>query len=350
MTYLEIPQAPQTFDVVLSRPWWCTGAEMGVNAQGVAIGNEAVFTTGPDGPPALLGMDLVRLGLERAPTARAAVSVMVELLETHGQGGPCSAERLHFSYDNSFLVADQTEAFVLETAGRRWATEEVTTPVRAISNALTIPGFAEAHSRRIRTFVTGGASRRQRTEAQAEAATSLLGLFATLRDHGDAGVHWSPVNGSLHAPCVHAGGLIASSQTTASMVVDLAASGRGWATASAAPCTSIFKPFTVDRPMELGPAVTNRFDPASRWWQHERLHRRAMADLDGFLRHIDPERSALEASFVADQVDPATAWATADALEARWHEELPSAVVETRPAFVRHQAAELAAAAGLPAD
>ena len=51
-------------------------------------------------------MDLVRLALERAATAEEAVSVMVDLLERHGQGGPCSYERPEFTYDNSFLVAD----------------------------------------------------------------------------------------------------------------------------------------------------------------------------------------------------------------------------------------------------
>jgi len=47
--------------VVLSRPAWLWGAEMGANDQGVCVGNEAVWTREPvcDGE-ALLGMDLVR--------------------------------------------------------------------------------------------------------------------------------------------------------------------------------------------------------------------------------------------------------------------------------------------------
>ncbi len=46
-TYLQIPQAKQTFAVVLSKPRWMWGAEMGSNEQGVVIGNEAVWTTQP---------------------------------------------------------------------------------------------------------------------------------------------------------------------------------------------------------------------------------------------------------------------------------------------------------------
>ena len=62
-----------------------------------------------------------------APTnAEAAVGVVIELLERHGQGGSCSHERPKFTYHNSFLVADGATAFVLETAGRHWATEQVT--------------------------------------------------------------------------------------------------------------------------------------------------------------------------------------------------------------------------------
>lgn len=54
-------QVPSTHSVVLSKPVWMWGAEMGANDAGVVIGNEAVWTREPDdGPPALLGMDLVR--------------------------------------------------------------------------------------------------------------------------------------------------------------------------------------------------------------------------------------------------------------------------------------------------
>ena len=87
-TYIDIPQASETHAVLLSRPFWCWGAEMGANEHGVVIGNEAVFgTVPPSRMLALIGMDLLRLGLERGATAAEAVEVIVTLLEDHGQGG-----------------------------------------------------------------------------------------------------------------------------------------------------------------------------------------------------------------------------------------------------------------------
>src|SRR5512139_2745316 len=66
-TYLEIPQVDHTCEVLLGKPFWMWGAEMGANEHGVAIGNEAVFTKVPQMKgAALTGMDLLRLGLERA--------------------------------------------------------------------------------------------------------------------------------------------------------------------------------------------------------------------------------------------------------------------------------------------
>jgi secernin len=137
-TYIEIPQAAETYALVLSQPTWMWGAEMAVNDHGVVIGNEAVWTTAPLGPPALLGMDLVRLGAERGATAQHAVEVITELLETHGQGGGCGENDPGFQYHNSFLIADATEAWVLETADRHWAAERVTDGTRNISNQLSI--------------------------------------------------------------------------------------------------------------------------------------------------------------------------------------------------------------------
>ena len=62
-TYIEIDQAPKTQAVILSKPAWMWGAEMGANEAGVCIGNEAVWTklNGEDDfTERLLGMDLVR--------------------------------------------------------------------------------------------------------------------------------------------------------------------------------------------------------------------------------------------------------------------------------------------------
>ncbi|NWU88053.1 SCRN2 protein, partial [Onychorhynchus coronatus] len=126
-TYLEVEQAEHTHAVVLSRPAWLWGAEMGANEHGVCVGNEGVWTREPLGEDeALLGMDLVRLGLERGSSAREALEVMTALLERYGQGGSCKEEPVPFVYHNTFLLADRTEAWVLETAGRYWAAQRIT--------------------------------------------------------------------------------------------------------------------------------------------------------------------------------------------------------------------------------
>ncbi|KAH0499886.1 Secernin-3 [Microtus ochrogaster] len=136
-TYIEIDQVPETYAVVLSRPAWLWGAEMGANEHGVCIGNEAVWgREAISKEEALLGMDLVRLGLERADTAEKALDVIVDLLEKYGQGGNC-AEGEEFSYYNSFLIADRNEAWILETSGKYWAAEKVQ-GIRNISNQLSI--------------------------------------------------------------------------------------------------------------------------------------------------------------------------------------------------------------------
>lgn len=339
-TWIELPQVARTRAVLLSRPWWIWGAEMGANDAGVVIGNEAVFTDAHEVEPGLIGMDLLRLALERAGSAAEAVGVIVELLERHGQGGGCSHDHPRFSYDNSFLAVDPHEAIVLETAGRSWATETVTGTARSISNGLTIDGFAGAHRDRLRSTVAACDARRARTSAGAQAATGVADLAAVLRDHGEGAVpRYSPVNGAMSAPCMHAGGLVTSSQTTASWISDLRhGTVQHWATATAAPCTSLFKPVALDEPVDLGPRPSNVADPATLWWRHEDLHRAVARDPGALLARFVAERDRTEHEWFAAPPTSAEAFARADELEAQWLADVLGAREhDVRPLAVRSQ-------------
>ena len=336
-TWVLVPQVARTRAVLLSRPWWMWGAEMGANDRGVVIGNEAVFSRRHVGTPGLLGMDLLRLALERADDASSAVEVIVSLLERHGQGGSASRDHPGFSYDNSFLVADADGAVVVETAGRQWATEHVRTRGRSISNELTIPAFARAHSDRVRSWVAAGRRRRPLTTSAATNAGSVLDLFGALRQHdGGPDPTYSPWNGAMASPCMHAGGVVANSQTTGSWVSQLGDGPQHWVTATAAPCTSIFKPVSVDDPVDQGVLPTDQADDASRWWRHESLHRVAARDLGSLVARFSHERDAVERAWVQDPPASADAFVVADELEARWCADVAAAAApDRRPPLTR---------------
>nr|XP_019596239.1 PREDICTED: secernin-2 isoform X2 [Rhinolophus sinicus] len=151
-TYIEVEQVSKTHAVILSRPSWLWGAEMGANEHGVCIGNEAVWTKEPVGEgEALLGMDLLRLALERSSSAQEALHVITGLLEHYGQGGSCREDTTPFCYHNTFLLADRTEAWVLETAGRLWAAQRIQEGSRNISNQLSIGTDISAEHPELRT-------------------------------------------------------------------------------------------------------------------------------------------------------------------------------------------------------
>lgn len=102
-TYIKIPQVPTTLPILLLQPHWMWGGEYGSNSFGVCIGNEAVFSTlGDPKAPSLLGMDLLRLGLERGKTAIQARQIIIDLLEMYGQGGNCCIDEA-FYYNNSYV-------------------------------------------------------------------------------------------------------------------------------------------------------------------------------------------------------------------------------------------------------
>jgi secernin len=350
-TWIDIPQVEQTHAILVSRPWWMWGGEIGTNEHGVTIGNEAVFTDQPYEDTGLLGMDLLRLALERADDAESAVGLIIELLERHGQGGSCSHERPKFTYHNSFLIADGATAFVVETAGRRWATEQVQEGGRSISNGLTIAGFANAHRDRTRSKVSQCDVRQAITRRAAARATGVASLTATLRSHGAAvDPHYSPVNGALAAPCAHAGGIVTSTQTTASWVAALGPDRHEhWTTATSAPCTSIFKPVGVHSPVDLGAPPSNHHDPATTWWRHEQLHRVVLRDPNASYARFVHARDRLERAWLDDPPTSADAFKLADEHEALWFDELVAAdLPDRRPRWLRSIWTRLDHAAGMP--
>ncbi|MFH2007526.1 MAG: peptidase U34 [bacterium] len=337
-TWVSVPQVAETHAVLLSRPFWCWGAEMGTNEHGVTIGNEAVFTRRQMRPFGLTGLDLLRLALERASTAAGAVEVICELIETVGQGGGAGLENQRFRYHNSFLVADPSGAFVLETADRHWAVEEVT-GARAISNALTISAFAERHGAGFKSWVARARERRSRSQTLAAMVHAPGDLMRLLRDHGPGRREptYTLWNGCMDTLCMHAGGVAAASQTTGSWVAELRPDGvQHWVTGTAAPCTGLFKPVDVRAPLDLGPAPTQTVDPASVWWRHEELHRRVARNPLILLPPIARERDEVEARWLADPPPPAAAWAEGDRLLEGWLAGMTSSpVADKRPWFVR---------------
>jgi secernin len=321
-TYVDIPQVPDRHAVILSKPVWCWGAEMGVNERGVAIGNAAIFSRERTLAPGLPGMDLVRLGLERGGSAAEALAVMQQLLERHGQGGPAGFRDRHFCHDSSFLIADAREAYVMETAGREWQWERVSGHC-AISNRLTLGGFTR-HDTFLVPRLARAAERRALSLHHLSRAgePSFARMAFHLRAHHDG--NQDPADGSNRDVCMHAAGFIRRYQTTGSMIVRLSGSGpTALFTGTSAPCLSIFRPADFSGEFSVLTAADRQVESLL-WRRHELLHRRALDDAALRLR-LRATRDEIEAKVFeqlgARQPD-ASALVRADRLAAAWHKVL----------------------------
>ncbi len=299
-TYITIDQAKETHEVLLLKPSWMWGAEMGSNEFGLTIGNEAVFTKIKQGPESLLGMDLVRLALERCKTSTEALHLITELLEKYGQGGNCGYESKFF-YHNSFLIADRDSAWVLETAGPYWAAEKVK-DVRAISNRLSIGkdfdlahpelvnhaiskkwckspedfDFARCYTNQLVTRFSGSLSRHSACSTRLHSDKGQITvetMMEILRSHapkfGDQRPFDRPALGSV---CMHGGGVVGD-HTTGSFVAELNDSlDTFWVTGSSTPCISIFKPYWMTE-NDLIVEPDQEEDALEFWMLREEFHR-----------------------------------------------------------------------------
>lgn len=281
------PVSDAGFGFVLSKPSWMAGGEMGMNEKGVAIGNEAVFSRFKPAKDGVLGMDILRAALGTSASAKEAVDFIGAFVEKFDQGGNGSFHGSLY-YDNSFIISDSKSAYILETAGRRWAwraisghdsisnaycieedykrldtqTRKEISPVneRAACSDEADPGrkgekesfkahvenrfylsFTKGEERRALSLslLSGLASKAKKSAV----APTVLDFFGVLRSHGDYNPH-HPMKKHMESLCIHAGGLPPPTATTASFVVEYreADSAIIWFSGSSYPCISLFKP------------------------------------------------------------------------------------------------------------
>jgi secernin len=329
--YVTVPQVAETAAVLGSQPWWLWGLEHGVNEHRVAIGNETVFAREPLGPSGLLGMDLVRLGLERGRSASEALDAMTALLASHGQGGS-GQQHVEFPYHNAFLVADPDEAWILETSGRHWAARRVR-QTGNVSNGLALGADWERGSSDLTDFAvaqgwwaadagrvdfaaayaddTGvppnlcGERRRRAAEllATGRGRLTTAALRAVLRDHYDAG--------PVHAPrpfddphffslCMHADPL---DNTTAALVAllprDPDVPAAAW-TCLGSPCVGAFVPCYLDGVVPAMWTVGGGEPDGTAWWRMRELLTLVERDFPRFGPVVRARWDAFESRLDAD--------------------------------------------------
>ncbi|NHJ40319.1 MAG: peptidase U34 [Asgard group archaeon] len=330
-TYIEIPQIRETYEILLCKPIWIWGAEMGTNEFGLTIANEAVFTKEKYHKKGrLIGMDLVRLALERAKTASEALEIIIDLLEIYGQGGDCGYRKKEY-YHNVFLIADKKSAWILETANKYWIAKQVK-DIGTVSNTITIRGKGDLrHPELIEHAVEKGwckdpdkfdfynhyrdkykieqifAFGMSRCNYSAHLLRENKGnidqmlMMNVLRSHRPIKQDWVPVkDSSFHSICIHARNIFTPSQTTISMVSELSEKIQThWITGTSAPCTSIFKPFFMpSNPIDELKKPKRIFSEENLWWKHELLHRLVLQDYMNRLNAYRFERDELENQFI----------------------------------------------------
>ena len=314
--FIDVPQVAVTYAHVGARPYWCWGYEHGFNEHQVVIGNEAVKSRLEEAKePRLTGMDLIRLGLERGRTAAEAVRVITTMVTAFGQGR-FEGNHTASNYDNSFIVADPRDAYVIETAGREWAVKRVQSAL-GISNVHSIGtdwgslspsamrnatesgwwkdddgrfDFAGSYADFEGASAGRGAQRRARSCAvlsRSSGAIDLRTMMATICDHSDGEQPDEPFRTdmpSTRAICMHHGP-DSVSNTAGTVVADLCSDGSRlpvyWCSLYS-PCLGIFMPMFAEGEIPAVLAVGDEdYSEESPWWLFWELARSTRIG-DGF--------------------------------------------------------------------
>jgi secernin len=332
--FVDVPEVAVTYRHIGSRPHWCWGYEHGFNEHQVVIGNEALPSRLPEAEEAkLVGMELIRLGLERSRSAAEALEVITGLVSRFGQGKFANGAGIR-TYDNGYIVADPHEAFIIETAGHQWAVKEVEKTV-GISNVYSLgsdwhslspgaeagaagPGWTVQSGGRFDFAATygdpaswtgSGASRRARSCAllnlrMAEIDTATM--MRILSDHGNGQSPADSFQTDLEVPwpaiCMHPDQENSWGNTAASLIADLCADGSRlpvyWCSFYS-PCLGLFLPIFIegDLPevLAVGGPTPDRQSP---WWLFHRLAHLARAESGSRVPQVRERWAPLQANLL----------------------------------------------------
>ncbi len=337
-TYISVPQVKHTYACIGSRPFNIFGFEHGINECGVIIGNEAVYGKElPEIRRGLIGMDILRLALERSDSAANAVSVMGELLETYGTGGDPAYRAPYFNAN--YIIADTKEAYTFESCQRYWAAKKVK-HVGHLSNCYSMnddydiigknvveeairKGWAPSSDKiNIASAFTNDDGnydwaegyfryfRQHQLMADREPFTVKM-MMENLRDHYSEEMRnclpYGVAAAKLPTICCHAGG-IDGCVTAASAVCSLDGREQGpfkfvyWGS-MASPCCSIFRPnFNINWLPEDLKDAGELYDEKSQWWTFIELERYISLNYELFAPTVRQKFSELEDEFI-EQVD-----------------------------------------------
>ncbi|MER9236244.1 C69 family dipeptidase [Mesorhizobium sp. M0622] len=302
--------------------------------------------------PGLLGMDLLRLTLERAATADEGLDILIALLERYGQSGRASATR-DMTYHNSFIIADGRGGWIVQTAGRHWVAKRIQ-GWASISNVYSIGSDYDRISAHAADFATQSGwhdpaadapfdfatqsgwhdpaadapfdfaaayadpefpalpgcvarfalSQAQLTSLEERGKISLEEVFAVLRSHGagDADAGWRLGADGESVLCMHARSP-EGFETAASMVAELPRPEKPdepllfWASL-ASPCMSTFVPVWpgAETPRAWMQPEDGAFDA---WWEQESMQRLIERDYGRYAKAPRALFAELEADTLA---------------------------------------------------
>ena len=229
-------------------------------------------------------------------------------------------------YENSFILADRSECWVLETAGREWVAREIK-DMQGVSNCYSIrkdfdmasknlekiarerrwlsPGedfdFAKAYTGHVPNL-SGGTQRYRRSNKLLSKNNihSFSTLAAILRDHHEDELiapRFGATSATFVSLCMHFCDW-GNSETSASLLArydeDLGVIAR-YAPAQA--CLSAYIPVYMTDLPEIMQTAEKKYDENSLWWQVKRLDLLVAVDEEHFAEDVRKELSDLEKVF-----------------------------------------------------